>query len=164
MAKSIVDRVTEIVQAFIAAHPELEPAKFGFPPDFPPHQFFLAASVILSHMRQCARLLSDRGAVLTLREDGTVLLDGQTLIDAEMIKSEVAWHTDCWVNAGSAGTMHDPVIVPALIRWLVAAVIAKPDLLRGYVMTGCSGSEPRSVALTPIPTSANDDSLDYWRV
>lgn len=161
----MVDQVTEIVRAFIAAHPELAPEKFGFPSDFLPLRFFLATEAVRLFMRRYAReVMDDPGAVMMLRDDGTILHGRKAVISAGETCIKVATYTDCWVNAGSSGTMHDPVIVPALVRWIVAAIVAKPDLLRGYVMTARTDGEMRDVTLTPIPTAAGDDSLEYWRV
>lgn len=116
--------ITSAVRSFIAAYPELEPAKFDISDDIQPTVLFLTQqSAVMLAERMCRLFLG--GAELEkleLREDGSLLVNGSYEVSRDKVKVEV-----CNLTEKSA------VIAERLLRWLcVAARLHRPLLDPSY--------------------------------
>ncbi|MFH1046696.1 MAG: hypothetical protein V1738_00170 [Patescibacteria group bacterium] len=175
-------QVKEAVDKLVAAHPELNPERFGIPVEmYDTVAFFAAVDGVTLLLRRYDRH-SPNGRMdnnFVLHEDGRMCaLDGEELIPPTTILNEISHFISEYYRPrpdemthsfgkalrkerdriAGVGVKH----AQTFLRWMLAALRVRPELIHGFRIEPIT-DDPTSVTLRTIKSDMNDDPLDGWK-
>lgn len=126
----------KLVDAFVAAHPEMAFEKHGLPADFPRSAVLEATEGLRLLIRRAIEKPGRAGieSDVVLLDDGSLHVAGRPRVAAEAVRLEAARFAELWTYEEDTHEIEgmDPAAA-ALVTWLVRAARVKPHLFRRFV-------------------------------